>query len=81
MKRIKSLVAVFLTAGIIGCQSAPVQTAVQPVAANQTSVASAVAAPAADSKRSRTILVLALLAGLVVAALIISATGDGDGGY
>ena len=78
MKRIKSLAAIVLTAGIIGCQSAPIQTTVVPIAANQASRAVATAAPAADSKRSRTILVLALLAGLVVAAVIISATGDGD---
>lgn len=81
MKRIKSLVAVILTAGIIGCQSSPVQTAVFPMAAKQTPAATAVAAPVSDSRRSRTILVLALLAGLVVAAVIIGAAGDGDGGY
>jgi hypothetical protein len=81
MKRIKSLFAVVLTAGLIGCQSAPVQTTVVPIAANQSSRAVVTAAPAADSKRSRTILVLALLAGLIAAAVIISATGDGDGAY
>ena len=79
MKRIKFLVAAGLIAVIIGCQAAPLQTAVLPVAANQ-SHAVAVPVPAADSKRSRTILVLALLAGLVAAAIIISAS-DGDGAY
>lgn len=74
MKRIKSLVAIFLTAGIVGCQSAPVHITNAPVA-------SASVAVAEPSSRSRTVLVVALLAALVVAALVIGASSEGDDIY
>jgi hypothetical protein len=74
MKRIKSLVAVVLTAGLIGCQSAPVHLTNAPVS-------SASVAVAEPSSRSRTVLVVVLLAALVAAALVIGASSGGDDIY
>lgn len=82
MRTIRSFVVVLSAAATMACQTVTPGTAMAVSPGPMVAPASVAATPAAaSSTKGRTILVLALLAGLIVAAVLISTSSDDGGIY
>lgn len=82
MKTIRSFVVVLSAAATMACQTVSPGIAKPASPAPIVASASIAATPAAASNtKGRTILVLALLAGLVIAAILVSSSSDDGGIY
>ena len=82
MRKLRSFVVILSAAAMMACQTVSTGPTLAVSPAPIVASASTPATPvAASSTRGRTILVLAILAGLIVAAILVSSSSDDGGIY